>query len=215
MNDETVTCQACGRLTNAKSIFCEHCQKPSGCAPFAEKHQKARATKERPIYKKCVRHHKNEPGELWCQECNERVPDTRYTECERCGREIPAESELCSDCLEKETLSQQEPNKQDGGDKLSEPRIISQRDPTIQTVVRPGSVIGREGDINTTALGNNYISRKHATFVFENGKWFIRNLNPVNGTSVNMRKLMPEETVELHNDTRIALHTEIFVFRWS
>lgn len=49
-------------------------------------------------------------------------------------------------------------------------------------------MLGREDDCDVRILDAN-VSRHHAAFVFENGRWTIEDLGSTNGTSVNHRRI--------------------------
>ena len=74
------------------------------------------------------------------------------------------------------------------------------------------------GKYNTTCplhyalFDNNRISRSHATFLYEQGKYYIRDNQSRNGTSLNGRSLVPLQPVELKDGDEIRLYDEFLEF---
>jgi len=66
--------------------------------------------------------------------------------------------------------------------------------------------IGREKD-SDLRIPSDAISRKHAVIFFEQGAWFIEDLNSKHGTLVNEQALIPQKILELRNEDRIRMAT--------
>ncbi|BBM85232.1 FHA domain-containing protein [Candidatus Uabimicrobium amorphum] len=63
--------------------------------------------------------------------------------------------------------------------------------------------------------GDPYISRRHAKFIHEDGKYFVQDICNNNSTSIQEKvKVINNETVELHHGDRIFL-SESLVFRFE
>ena len=65
--------------------------------------------------------------------------------------------------------------------------------------------------------GDEHISRKHAKFTFENGKWFVSDAGSTNGVfvksaSANEFSSRITEPVELNNGDEVSLGNMIFMF---
>lgn len=75
--------------------------------------------------------------------------------------------------------------------------------------IKDGDRVGREA--KASDILNNFptVSRQHAKFESENGKWFIVDLETTNGTYVNDVKIEHNKKVEIKNGTRIGLSKRI------
>lgn len=63
--------------------------------------------------------------------------------------------------------------------------------------------IGRDPTWADIILSAIFVSRKHAMIFCEKGKWFIKDLNSLNGTFVDDKKIDEGETVRLHHNSII------------
>lgn len=76
--------------------------------------------------------------------------------------------------------------------------------------------VGRatECDLNFGA-DNKYMSRRQATFMFSNGKWYLVDNNSTNGTYINGVKLQPEKKYQLAADDEIvfAKYTKLVFYK--
>ena len=74
------------------------------------------------------------------------------------------------------------------------------------------------GKYNTTCrlhyaiYDNNKVSRSHATFLKENGQYFIRDNQSRNGTLLNGKALMPLKPTALKDGDEICLYDELLTF---
>lgn len=59
---------------------------------------------------------------------------------------------------------------------------------------------------------NNRVSRSHATFLCENGRYFIRDNQSRNGTFLNGKPLLPLQPMELKDGDEIRLYDEVLLF---
>lgn len=59
---------------------------------------------------------------------------------------------------------------------------------------------------------NSKVSRSHATFLCENGQYFIRDNQSRNGTTLNGRALLPLQPAKLSDGDEIRLYDELLVF---
>ncbi len=59
---------------------------------------------------------------------------------------------------------------------------------------------------------NNKVSRSHATFLFEKGRYLIRDNQSRNGTFLNGQALLPLQPAELKDGDEIRLYDEVLVF---
>lgn len=74
-------------------------------------------------------------------------------------------------------------------------------------------VMGKSNFVNGMVIkGNPGVSRKHAMIRLDNGQYFLRDLDSVNGTYVNDVFVEPDTEVQLLNGDSIKLGDEEFVF---
>lgn len=79
-------------------------------------------------------------------------------------------------------------------------------------VSRNRFVIGKHQSAADYCITNNQtVSRKHAVLFENNGKWYINDLNSLNGTYVNGSRILPGQTVQLNNGDEIVLSDEAFL----
>lgn len=71
-----------------------------------------------------------------------------------------------------------------------------------------------ECDLNFGA-DNKYMARRHATFIFSNGKWYLIDNNSTNGTYINGVKLQPGKKYQLAADDEIvfAKYTKLVFYK--
>lgn len=76
--------------------------------------------------------------------------------------------------------------------------------------------VGRstEADLNFGA-DNKYMARRHATFMFSNGKWYLVDNNSTNGTYINGVKLQPGKKYQLAADDEIVFagYTKLIFYK--
>lgn len=75
-------------------------------------------------------------------------------------------------------------------------------------------IIGRQGNIDVSCLDKCIsISRKHAQFIYKEGKWYLQHLSKTNETMVNNFRV-PERKLEILSDgDRITLANTSFLFK--
>jgi hypothetical protein len=80
--------------------------------------------------------------------------------------------------------------------------------------LRSGWVVGRQGDVDMSPLeGSQYISRKHALFCFQEGKWQVEPLSQTSSTYVN-GIIVPRGSRQVvrHGD-KVTLGNKAFLFQ--
>lgn len=84
------------------------------------------------------------------------------------------------------------------------------------TLQKASIEVGRatECDLNFGA-DNKYMARRHATFMFSNGKWYLIDNNSTNGTYINGVKLQPGKKYQLAADDEIvfAKYTKLVFYK--
>ena len=93
-------------------------------------------------------------------------------------------------------------------------KIYPESNPALTMEIKDGDTIGRGGDINVSSLPRSeFISRKHATFILQKGKWFMRVEGKTNPTSVNLKLINSGGITELSDGDKIILGDTTFIFR--
>ncbi|HWO95397.1 MAG TPA: FHA domain-containing protein [Bacillus sp. (in: firmicutes)] len=64
-------------------------------------------------------------------------------------------------------------------------------------------------------FNNAFVSRQHAAIYYENGEFFLKDLNSKHGTYLNDRRLEPNQSVPLKESDKISLAKDIIVFSFS
>jgi ABC-type multidrug transport system ATPase subunit/pSer/pThr/pTyr-binding forkhead associated (FHA) protein/ABC-type multidrug transport system permease subunit len=73
--------------------------------------------------------------------------------------------------------------------------------------------VGREnGNTLKTDDSDLSVSRSHARFLFQNGRWFVENITTNNRIIVNYRALQPKEQCVLNDQDKIFIGTYTFLF---
>ena len=78
-----------------------------------------------------------------------------------------------------------------------------------EIVINNGDIVGRNGKGREILSEYKTISRKHAMFISENGRWYLMDLKSANFTYLNNKKVSPNERVLLNNMDRINLAGDI------
>ena len=86
----------------------------------------------------------------------------------------------------------------------------------VITLQKASIEVGRatECDLNFGA-NNKYMARRHATFMFSNGKWYLVDNSSTNGTYINGVKLQPGKKYQLAADDEIvfAKYTKLVFYK--
>lgn len=76
--------------------------------------------------------------------------------------------------------------------------------------------IGRYEEYSDYVLKNNrFVSRKHATLLYENGTVYIRDEGSANGTFLDGERIPKYEKIELRPESRFVIGKEEFIFLYS
>lgn len=76
-----------------------------------------------------------------------------------------------------------------------------------------GLRVGRSPDCDVVIPDDDGVSRLHATFTFDNGKLWVRDVGSRNGVFVNGKRI-PEHK-ELSVGHKVAVGDTVFVVRWG
>lgn len=91
--------------------------------------------------------------------------------------------------------------------------LIRQKTGEHITIMQSGAVIGSGASADCVIRDNRAVSRNHAVIVQQNGTFYLTDKHSSNGTSVNGRKLEPEQETEIADGALIRLADEEFEFR--
>ena len=95
-------------------------------------------------------------------------------------------------------------------------RLHMIRQKTGQTIVlnKNQFILGKsQAQADFCMADNQTISRKHALLFEDHGGWYVDDLNSLNGTCVNGKKIVPGQPVRLNSGDQITLSDEIFLVR--
>lgn len=91
-------------------------------------------------------------------------------------------------------------------------RIIRQKTGQTAVLNKNQFIVGKSQSLADFCLADNQtISRKHAMLFEENGGWYVDDLNSLNGTCVNGKKVVPGQAVRLNSGDEITLSDEAFL----
>lgn len=93
-------------------------------------------------------------------------------------------------------------------------RLLRQKTGQTAVLNKNQYIIGKSQTMADFCIADNQtISRKHAMLFEDNGGWYVDDLNSLNGTSVNGRKIVPGQPVQLKSGDEISLSDEAFLVR--
>lgn len=210
-----IKCKNCGQGISLNTVICD-CGETNDHY-IQESSDSIKKHGEIKKFKKCITGHQinlNDHTDS-CFKCGEPINHEIYSLCRGCGNEVLDGIELCERCSPSSKCGDKlEDKKSAEPQRVLCPRLRCQSNELFNPEIKNGYVIGREGNINTTCLNNNAISRKHASFIEENGNWFIRDEGSKYGTKLNWEPITPHEKVPLKDGNVIVLADEIiFVFK--
>lgn len=91
--------------------------------------------------------------------------------------------------------------------------LIREKNNDRVTIIRSPFLVGSEaGSVDYYIADNPAVSRKHANFIFQDGKCAIIDLNSTNRTYINNCALEPDVPVFLKEGDRVRLANEYFIF---
>ncbi|HOK09613.1 MAG TPA: FHA domain-containing protein [Candidatus Hydrogenedens sp.] len=138
--------------------------------------------------------------------------------CPACKAENKAESIICNFCMtdisslsplntdlasEKPTNVLQEETKEN-------PCLLVQFENHNDSIkIYNGDIIGRHCKCKELLQKYKTISRKHVTFIFENNKWYIQDLNSSNYTYLNNQKINPGTKYEIKPKDVVSLSQDV------
>ena len=140
-----------------------------------------------------------------------------YKVCPSCGK-INSEQEIvCVDCMTDLTDAEVVAGDQeiDGSKKTGNERtsVISESltlsGNGFSITVKSGDIVGRQGVGSEHLKYFKTVSRKHAKFYKDGGRWFVEDLGSTNGTFLNDRPIPPNQKHEIKDGYIIKLSTQV------
>ena len=133
--------------------------------------------------------------------------------CPACNEDNPVSEVICRVCMtnltsvsptlkggKPEFFSEPEPEKKPlpvlSLSRLSDGRILP---------VADGTILGRNGETSSFFYDERTVSRLHAKLSFQAGEWRVEDLNSMNGTWINDKKLPPGLPYPLKGGDTISL----------
>ncbi len=124
-------------------------------------------------------------------ECGERnAPSAR--KCKKCGEDI---SDIIPVTVEQDDLEEQ----------TTHFSLSSLDGEYAYQLVENRTVVGREYSMREYLSSKEYVSRKHAEFLIEANKLWIKNFSKTNYTYINNERIADDEYVELHDGDIVSL----------
>ncbi len=126
--------------------------------------------------------------------------------CPSCGGKNPESAIICSNCIE--DISSVTPQEENNENKPTALVIFEGKEYKIESPC----IIGRNEFLKEILSEYKTISRKHLKIYFEEGSWFIEDLNSTNGTFLNGEPIKNKHI--LKNEDVIGLgqtHKLIFI----
>ncbi len=124
--------------------------------------------------------------------------------CPVCGTKNPEDAPVCSNCLE--DLSVVSPVQEEEKKEILN-LLINGKEITVKN----GDIIGRQAVGSEVLKDFPTVSRKHAKVLYENGEWFIEDLNSTNGTYINGKRIKPYEKRRITEKDNINLSMSVKV----
>lgn len=125
--------------------------------------------------------------------------------CEECGHANPVNARKCQQCGD--DISYIVPT--DGictAEEQTAHIVLSAIDDNYSFEIKAGNtLVGRENSMQDYLINKSYVSRKHAEFIVEDTKLFIKDCGTTNHSFVNNNIIPINEKVELHNGDVISL----------
>jgi hypothetical protein len=101
----------------------------------------------------------------------------------------------------------------DGEEEISA-RMISLRTGKTAVIQKSQWYIGKSEEFNDYVITDNKaISRRHACILWQEGRFYIMDLESLNGTFVNGIEVLSKRKVELRDRDKIILADEVFEFQ--
>jgi len=149
-----------------------------------------------------------------CPLCNH-PNDVTFLECvnDDCNADL---SYVFPTTLKEEVQEQTRPQEMfpaRGTVKMSEPRLVSDRDQIELTIPLEGCIIGRMGTIRPEYFDeSDYVSKEHARITYGAAGLQIMDLGSMNGTKVNGSRLEPHKPYPLENGDKLLIANLPFTF---
>ncbi len=121
-----------------------------------------------------------------------------YKICPVCGEQNNIDEFICKKCMSDISNAPIE----EIGEK--ENVLILKNDETTLKI-KPNDVVGRNYKGAEYLIKYSTVSRKHCQFFYENGKWYIQDLNSTNKTYLNGKAIESSKKIEIKNNDELSL----------
>ncbi len=120
-----------------------------------------------------------------------------YKICPVCKEKNSADAMICQKCLS--DISSIEAVDEE----IENICLLKNSETTLK--IKSGDIVGREG-VGREYLSNFLtVSRKHCQFFYEDGEWFVMDLNSTNKTYLNKKALLPNTKTKINNNDELSL----------
>lgn len=194
-------CSRCGSINQTDSVFCENCgnlltqtePEPQDCAPDWMDSKQADQNANNPYISDVHSEVHSELHQFMNQESSDDVGETTVLGAQ------PEEEDDATTVLSSSTVRVY-------------PYLV--RNKTQEKIIlnKDSFMVGKSKTCDYMITGNSAISRRHATFLYEDGNYYIMDADSTNGTSLNGNRVLPEVRTPVGNHYVIRLADEDFQF---
>lgn len=121
-----------------------------------------------------------------------------YKICPVCGEKNSIDEFICKKCMS--DISGVIPVEE-----TEEKNVLLLKNNETALEIKPNDVIGRNFKGAEYLIKYPTVSRKHCQFFYENGKWYIQDLNSTNKTYLNGKAIEPLKKTEIKNNDELSL----------
>lgn len=140
-----------------------------------------------------------------------------YKICSTCKKENSVSEMLCFFCMADISSIRPIENKnatvtfQSDNDKtiIESFNLILKLEDGNEINVKSGDFVGRNYIGSDFFQNSKTLSRKHAQFTFQNGIWFVEDLNTTNGVYLEGQKITPATKIQIKNGQKLALSNSV------
>jgi len=126
-----------------------------------------------------------------------------YKICPVCGEKNNIDDFMCKSCMS--DISNVTPTDES---EIKE-NILTLKNDEITLQIKPNDIVGRNYKGSEYFTKYPTVSRKHCEFIYENNKWYIKDLNSTNKTYLNNQIIEPSKKVEIKNGDEISLSSKV------
>ncbi len=148
------------------------------------------------------------------------TPDeNHYKICNACGAKNDISEPFCVECFGTDFSEIMQGDLINGTSIVVEDKtVIDSSHQTLKLLCNGGErlinhndIIGRQAVCSEILQDNKTVSRQHARFSFNDGEWYIEDLNSTNGTYVEDERVMPGKNVKILNGSEVKFSSSFIV----